>query len=382
MHFAVLPLPEPLASQLETQLRHGTIYQNVANRAELQEARADYILNQLYGVVLCCLALVGWLLVWFRCAGTWFRPVLVTLLIGELLWFGHDRNPQCSPDLYYPRLPVLEQIAEAPPGRVLGVGCLPPNLTMAYHLRDIRGYDSIDPRPLIQLLDRVRDPRGITAEYARLQHYVPVLSGDPSGKMRLPPVLDLLGVRYLIFHGSPPPGIHPRFTAPHYWAMENERALPRVFVPQRIEPAPAANRLLELLASPHFDPRSVAYVEEAPSSYIGCRGTAAIVRETPTEVVVTAEMETPGLVVLTDMWYEGWHAYRDNVEVPILRTNHCLRGVLAPAGRSTIVFRYEPLSFTHGIQLLYGGMVLLGAWLTAGWCRRRRMIAHSESKAQ
>jgi hypothetical protein len=378
MHFAVLPLPEPLATQLETQLRHGSIYQNVSSRAELQEARADYILNQLYGVVLCCLALVGWLLLWFRRAGTLFRPVLVTLLLGELLWFGYDRNPQCSLDLYYPRLPVLEQIAEAPPGRVLGIGCLPPNLTMAYHLRDIRGYDSIDPRLVIELLDRVRDPRGITAEYARLQHYLPVLSGDPSGKLRLPPVLDMLGVRYLIFRGSPPPGIQTRFTASHYWAMENERALPRAFVPQRVEPAPAPDRLLELLASPHFDPHSVAYVEETLSSPSGCRGTATIVRETPTEVVVTTEMETPGLVVLTDMWYEGWHAYLENADVPILRTNHCLRGVLTPAGQSTIVFRYEPSSFTRGIQLLMVGTVFLGAWLSAGRWRRGRMKGQDE----
>jgi uncharacterized membrane protein YfhO len=128
-----------------------------------------------------------------------------------------------------------------------------------------------------------------------------------------------------------------------------------------------------LLASPLFDPRATAYVEDAPSFPRGCRGKAAIVQETPSEVVVTAEMDTPGLVVLADMWYEGWHAYRDEAAVPILRTNHALRGVLTPAGRSTIVFRYEPESFLRGGQLLLLGMTVLGFWLMAGlWWRRRR----------
>jgi uncharacterized membrane protein YfhO len=161
-------------------------------------------------------------------------------------------------------------------------------------------------------------------------------------------------------------------TASDYWAMENRRALPRAFVPKRVEPAPSSIRLLDLLGAEGFDPRAVAYTDDLLSLPANSRGTATVVEEDSDKVVVWAEMETPGLVVLSDLWYEGWHAYRDGESVPILRTNHALRGVVVPAGRSAIVFRYEPASFARGVQLMLAAFVGLGIWLAAGWWLRRK----------
>ena len=51
--------------------------------------------------------------------------------------------------------------------------------------------------------------------------------------------------------------------------------------------------------------------------------------------------------------------------VPILRTNHAIRGVVAPAGRGRLEFRYEPASFTWGLRLCGLGVVgLLGLFVT------------------
>ena len=77
-------------------------------------------------VFLCGLGLIAWLLVWFlKSARSWLGPAIGLLLICELMWFAQNRNPQCDPALYFPRLPVLERLAKASPGRVLGIGCLP-----------------------------------------------------------------------------------------------------------------------------------------------------------------------------------------------------------------------------------------------------------------
>jgi hypothetical protein len=370
-------LPEPLATHMEKQLRHGVVHPSIPDFFALKAARDRHVSAHGYNALLCCVALIAWALLWFGRAGAWIRPVLAFLLVGELLWFGYGRNPQCDPALYYPRLPLLEQIAQGKPGRVLGLGCLPADLCMSHGLDDIRGYDSIDPRLVIDLLDLVRDPRSLPLPYARVQHYVPVFSFDSTGKLQLPPVLNMLGVRYLIFQGKPPLGLLHLLTAPDYWAVENERALPRAFVPERVEAVPA-DHLLALLASPDFDPRKAAYVENAPSLPRGCSGTAAVVQETPTLVVVAAEMETPGLVVLADLWYEGWQASIDDTTVPILRTNHAVRGVVVPEGKSTIVFRYEPASLARGVQLLTLGVAIIVFWLAAGWWLRRRTRKQEE----
>ena len=206
----------------------------------------------------CCLRL--------RPSNTWLLPLVGAALVGDLLWFAYGRNAQCDPALYYPRIPVLEEVAKAAPGRVLGFRCLPPQLGTIYGTRDIRGYDAVDPARMVELLRTSADPTAQVNEYATTQWLVPKATVTPEGDVRLPPVLDMLGVRYVIFRGSPPPNARPVFQGPDYWVLENSNALARAFVPRRVEVAEESKARLEKLASPQFDPREVAYVEEPVQS--------------------------------------------------------------------------------------------------------------------
>src|SRR5208283_371006 len=133
---------------------------------------------------------------------------------------------------------------------------------------------------------------------------------------------------YVIFRGSPPQEVKPAFQGPDYWVLENRSALPRVFVPRRVEVVADDNERLGKLALPEFNPRAVAYVETPADLPADCRGAAKITSEIPTRIVVTAQMETPGLLVLADRWDKGWRACLNGKPVPILKTNHALRGVV------------------------------------------------------
>src|SRR4029453_3031501 len=117
------------------------------------------------------------------------------------------------------------------------------------------------------------------------------------------------------------------------WVYANTRALPRAYVPGRVEPVVDGTRRLMLLARDDFDPGRVAYVERPIQLPDAIDGSAKIVEETPTRVVASAEMRTPGLLVLADLWDAGWRVHDDRAELPILRTNHALRGVQLTAGQ-------------------------------------------------
>jgi hypothetical protein len=358
-----MELPEALGSELVEKVLAGSPSPTVPDMATVQVARDHYFWVQTQAALLSCAGLAGWLWIYFGGTGrVWFAPALAILVLGELIWFAYDRNPQCDPALYYPRLPLLERLAESPPGRIIGMNCLPADLAMSHGLRDVRGYDSIDPRPVVELLNLARDPNSGQLQYARIQWYTPVTS-DVSGAIRLPPILNMLSIRYLVYRGKPPPDVKPFLVAPDYWAVENKDALPRAFVPDQVLQAPEASELLAKLGSSTFDPKRSAYVEGVVSLPDRCRGQATVVDDTPTQVKVFAEMETPGLVVLADLWYPGWHAFRENEPAPILKTNHALRGVVVPAGRSTIVFRYEPESLALGVRLMAAGLLASGFWV-------------------
>jgi len=368
--YRAINLPEPLATQIQQTLAQGKHVSWIRNPDDLERVQAWFTRTYTMGVVLCGLGLLGWLLLWLR--QTWPRwavPALGFLLLADLLWFAHDRSAQCDPALYYPPLPVLEQVARSAPGRIMGYHCLPPALAQTQGLRDIRGYDAVDPACLMDLIMPTANPVSGFNPYALTQWLLPRFQFSPPDGIRLSPILDMLNVRYVIFRGvtPPPPEIRPVFQGQDYWVVVNHTALPRVFLPRQVETVPDDRSLLEKLASPQFNPREVAYVKESVSLPASCRGMVEIVDEVPTRIKVAVRMETSGLVVLADLWDQGWHAYLDGKPVPILRANHAIRGVIVPPGKATLEFRYQPASFRLGLWLagLAGLLLIAFVWMQA-----------------
>ena len=203
----------------------------------------------------------------------------------------------------------------------------------------------------MELMSLAFDPHFPVPPYALTQWFTPRADFLPPDGVRLSPILDMLGVQYVIFRDSPPETMRPVFQGIDYWALINHAALPRAFVPARVETVPDPNERLWKMGAPQFDPRAVAYVESPVNLPDSCRGSAKIVGEIPTRVTVSVQMETPGLVVLADLWDKGWRAYLNGRSVPILRANHAIRGVIVPAGAATLEFRYESASLAWGLRL-------------------------------
>jgi hypothetical protein len=197
----------------------------------------------------------------------------------------------------------------------------------------------------------------------------------PPSTVKFPPVLDMLGVRYAIFRGDPPPSIHPLFQSHDYGVLVNSNALPRVFVPRSVATTTSDREELAALASPQFDPAGVAYVE-TPVEVPGlCRGTAEITNEVPTRIRVSVRMETPGMVVLADRWDKGWRAYWNGSRVPILRVNYAVRGVVVPAGTGTLEFIYKPGSLVLGLWLAGLAVIIVFCWPGIAAVNRTRKLA-------
>jgi hypothetical protein len=369
-------MPEQLPAQIEAFPNQGIIWVWIKTAEDVRLAQAWFALHYEVSALWCAAGVLLWLALHFRLLKRGLlMPVFGALLLGELWWFSHGRSVQADPALYYPEIPALRSIAEAAPGRVVGYNCLPANLAAAVGLRDVRGYDAVDPDRWISLLARAADSRSTVAAYAASQWLTPLMKSAPAEPPRLSPILDLLGVRYVIFRGVPPPEIKPRFQSPDYWVWENRSALPRVFIPKRVETVPDDRERLEKLSAEEFSPREVAYVETAVNLPSECAGDVTIQSEVPTRIVVAAEMKTAGLLVLADRWDGGWRASVNGRQVPILRTDHALRGVVLPPGLSRIEMQYRPTSLTLGLLLSAAAalvLVLIGGWWWWPFYRKER----------
>ena len=64
----------------------------------------------------------------------------------------------------------------------------------------------------------------------------------------------------------------------------------------------------------------------------------------------------------------GWRAYWDGEPVAILQADHAVRGVIVPAGATTVDFRYEPRSFRLGLWMSGLAAMVVFGWLgTVVW---------------
>lgn len=91
----------------------------------------------------------------------------------------------------------------------------------------------------------------------------------------------------------------------------------------------------------------------------------------PNKLMYQSEAAAPQLAVFSEIYYEkGWEAYVDGQPVPHFACDYVLRGMIVPAGKHEIEFRFDPKVVHVGESitlvsciLLYGGIFITGGFL-------------------
>jgi hypothetical protein len=245
---------------------------------------------------------------------------------------------------------------------------------MLLGLDEIQGYDPLQLARYVEFMNAVN---GTTNNY----HVAFLL---PSGvKSRL---LDLLDVQYVLVDASLPQGrddvvaltagqrevfrngqviVYARTPAPtHAWIVHDVRSVKR-------------GEALPLLTSGQIDPHRTALVEGTPPAVSAPPGQAAesaeVTHHEPDALTIATKAAAPGLLVVSEIYEKGWHAYVDGERVDVLPTDHALRGVPVPAGEHTVELRYEPLSLRLGLPISgISTLAMLAVFAVAGWRWLRR----------
>jgi membrane protein YfhO len=112
--------------------------------------------------------------------------------------------------------------------------------------------------------------------------------------------------------------------------------------------------------------------------------TVYLMRNDNDEMIYRSSTSGERFAVFSEVYYDrGWHAYIDNTEVPIIRTDYALRGLVLPAGQHTIRFVFHPGSYYTGSAIQFTGGILLVILLlgTALWGWRNSGKGQSAKKA-
>ncbi|HTD76484.1 MAG TPA: hypothetical protein VK898_02530, partial [Chloroflexota bacterium] len=315
--------------------------------------------------------------------------LLPTLLTGLDLFSVHGgfhasaeaRLSPLSPDGRPPVVDFIEQReasrGDGQPWRFTtynywGENTLKANTGMYFGWQDIRGYESIIPRQYVALIRRLRLGSN-ELPYARIG---PFYGGGDDFSPLDDPLLDLLNVKYILTTQRLPNGrLREIYRDEAVGVYENAAVYPRVFVAGSAvvtspgEPFDGVDlRRTVLIDQPPPDPAMLTGSDQFTAS-------ARVLHYGTNQVVVQADLDGPGWLVLTDAEAPGWRATASEaagvkLEPAIYRAYGAFRAVHLPsAGTWTVWFTYEPTSFRAG--LLVSGLSVVTLALAGGFFLRR-----------
>ena len=156
-------------------------------------------------------------------------------------------------------------------------------------------------------------------------------------------ILDMLNVKYVL--------TRKKINNPNFIPVEeiqgiyeNKKVLPKAWIIGDLKIVESQKESLMETLMTGFNPYSSAVVLKYEGDYMpaNANGQAIIKLKKENTIEINCQSETGGLLVVSEIYYKpGWKAFVNGVETKIYQTNHILRSVYIPAGKSEILFEYD-----------------------------------------
>ncbi len=335
---------------------------------EIVVARQNLILpTGLFVVLLTYLVVYGVLLRFKKLSWIKYLSFVLMLIVAfDMYRFSVKWMPKDPVKFAYPLVPVVSVTSKLTPN-VRFVSNLGQEATTYYRLPSLEGYDAVYNQRYGEFIASLQN--GILTESARS-----VVSFPKNGKFTKLG-MDLLGVKYVIHKLADD---HASWTFP-FWAyrpgdfsilyddgvyqiLQNNAALPRVFLVDRYITQTGPQKILSTMFDKNFNPGREVVLEQKLNQKITSTGSANIVGYTPDKVSVRTNSNGRSLLFLSDNFYPGWNVYIDGKKTDIYRADFSFRAVSVPKGKHLVEFVYFPSSFLLGFWAAVLGFIIL-IWL-------------------
>lgn len=203
---------------------------------------------------------------------------------------------------------------------------------------------------------------------------MPIVLGSIKKQSRL---FQLLNLKYILTNGVIKDSAYSKvYNNGNLNVYETPVSLPKAFIVHKAKVIPDRDNILKTLSDDSFNFRDTVILEEP----VNLTGTAnsilipelepVITTYSPNRVVVKAEVETDGYLVLCDSYNSGWKTYVDGRKAKILKADYILRAVKLEPGKHTVEFLYSPASLKIGAFITLSFLALSIIMLVILWYRK------------
>ncbi len=290
---------------------------------------------------------------------------LLVLVFLELFLYIHREHPKRFDS--FAKVPYIEFLkSRDEPARSYGVfWAFYPNTATGFGVDDLGYFLGLVPTRFVDFVNAL-----VIENHFQKDLRPPALRAMPIENKRHY-ILDLLGVRYIVA----PPKMNLEnllnLTAVYQKEVvifERPTALPRAYVVHRAIFEPDKTKSLNLIKRLSTagrqgiiisEPDNLSLSAELNNVPIEDASSVKILKEGPNEIVLTAHMQHPGFVVLTQSYHPDWEVAIDGKKAKVFRTNYLMRSVFVPEGIHEIKFRFVPLSFYAGVWVSFIALFFL-----------------------
>ena len=271
--------------------------------------------------------------------------------------------------------PITEYFT-ALPGyhRVFNFDVLPPNLLPHFDIPVVVGYHGNQPR-----------------------WYEQLLGGIPKANLHNPRFLNTVSADYIVAPQKyqlqrATMGPLPVTEASNFGNISvyhNPNALPRVYLVDRYRVPDSTSEIYDQILRGTSDLHRLVYLEKEPplpvipdTMQMQSDDSAWIADYGVNSVTLGVHCSTNKLLVLTDNYYDAWHATVDGTPTEVLRANGTFRAVAVPAGASRVVYTYYSKRYQIGkwLTLLTSLYALLAVGAGLFWSRRSRPVEDGQEE--
>jgi hypothetical protein len=138
----------------------------------------------------------------------------------------------------------------------------------------------------------------------------------------------------------------------------NESVLPRAYFPRRVvavtDERQSRNALFDLQPVEQSTARIPDFaLQQDPAAE------AYILRNDEQSYLIHYRSRRPSLMKLSVAWYPGWQASLDGKDLPVIRVDHALMGVVVPPGDGLVDFRFVSRYFPTGASITCSTLLIM-----------------------
>lgn len=154
-------------------------------------------------------------------------------------------------------------------------------------------------------------------------------------------------------------------------------ALPVARLVYAAEVIPDIDRAVLRIDEKDFKPDSTAILQEPPGCTLGpaptTAGQATIEEHAPENWTIATDSPAPGLLVLSEVMYPGWHVLVDGKPAQAMNAYTVLKAVCIPSGRHEVEWVFQPT-----VYLVGGGITVLSLMVMILAIFKSRSAKHVE----